>query len=276
MPQPSGQVTDHFSLAHFERALDKFSPPTGPFDATGAWRNTYELFMCIGGATRVGSLSIERAILGGGLVGLGVRYEKRAAGGSLVCRADLTCADDVLCTPLSWELESVVLDAAGKPIEDTRLAESASVKGPMIEVSGSGGARRTPLPLPFTLHWSLFDAVQRLGRQDTAETRFTLVDRLNNQVKPGQTLAFRKETCVDLGGTRVWEEERVPLEVGAVFRPVETREGATPTTLWAYEQFGQGILPIVYWVDQQGRLLFVLSGLIGYVLTPEAAGDDRP
>jgi hypothetical protein len=51
---------------------------------------------------------------------------------------------------------------------------------------------------------------------------------------------------------------------------VPSREGAVRTQMQAYEQFGEGILPIVYWVDERGRLLFVLSGLIGYVLDPDA------
>jgi hypothetical protein len=122
----------------------------------------------------------------------------------------------------------------------------------------------------FTLTWCLFDAVQRLNGAAMTPVRFTLIDRFHNEIKGGQRLGFRGAVTVDLGGKRVWREEKRELERGAIYRPVPGREDAVPTTLLAYDHTGRGIVPTVYWVAEQGRLLFLLSGLFGYVFNAEA------
>jgi hypothetical protein len=270
------QMTEHFSIAHFENALNGFTPPAGAFDPSGAWEHRYETVMCIGGVSKIGALSVERTPVGPDGAGassarrarLRVRCRKRAAGGTLRCEAQLECRSDELCTPVLWRLASSVEDANGKTIADTRLDETGAARDGALEVNDGAKPRRIPVAEPFTFHWALLDAVQRLPRQAGPARRFTLVDRLSYQVKPGHTLAFRQSAVVELGGQPAWREQQEKLAVGTLYRPVRTREGATPTTLHAYEHVGEGILPIVYWVDDTGRLLLVLSGLIAHIYSP--------
>jgi hypothetical protein len=264
------QMADHFSLAHFLQALEGFSPPDEPFDPQGAWENAYTIYESSAGTRPIGAIRIARTPEGNGQARLQVQYRKAATGGSLHCRMELTCRTDALATPVEWTVETVVHDTEDQPIEDTRFSEAGTALDDALEVRIGDRKRRLPVDAPYTLHWSLFDAVQRLGREAQEPLTFTLVDRLNYEVKPGHTLAPRKAAEVELGGKRTWKEERHDLEVGTVYRPVPSREGAVRTQMQAYEQFGEGILPIVYWVDERGRLLFVLSGLIGYVLDPDA------
>jgi len=269
-------MPDHFPLAHFESVLDKFRPPAEAFDPTGAWVNAYDVWECSQGAgvyavvAAIGALRIERTPLGTDRARLQVRYRKRAAGGILRAEMTLECRGDELATPIRWRAETVVHDAEDKPVEDLRLRETGEVGERGLRVRVGGMATRVPVAGPFTFGWSLLDAVQRLGGEGMQPLDFTLIDRLNHQVKPEQRLAFRADPTVELGGTRVFREEKQPLEAGAVYRPVPVREGAVPTGLRAYEQTGRGIVPIVYWVDGRGQLLFVLSGLIGYTFNAEA------
>ena len=51
-------------------------------------------------------------------------------------------------------------------------------------------------------------------------------------------------------------EEKQELEVGALYRPVPTHEGAVATRMHAFEQTGEGVLPIVYWVTGRKRLFW--------------------
>ncbi len=264
------QMTDHFSVAHFLQALDGFSPPDDPFDPETAWENAYTIFESSAGTRPIGAIRITRTPGDDRRARLRIQHTKRATGGSLHAHMELTCRTDDLATPVEWTLETVAHDTEGQPIEDTRFSEAGTALEAALDVRIGDRRRRLPVDRPYTFHWSLFDAVQRLGREGQEPLRFTLVDRLNYEVKPSQTLAPRKAAEVELGGTRTWEEERHDLEVGTVYRPVPAREGAVRTPMQAYEQLGEGILPIVYWVDERGRLLLVLSGLIGYVFDPNA------
>lgn len=264
------QMADHFSLAHFLQALEGFTPPDQPFDPEGAWENAYTIYESSAGTRPIGAIRIARTPDGDDRARLRIEHAKRATGGSLRAKMELTCRTDGLTSPVEWTIETIAHDTEDQPIEDTRFSEAGTALDDALEVRIGNGKRSLPVDPPYTFHWSLFDAVQRLGWEGQEPLRFTLVDRLNYEIKPGHTLAARKVAEVELGGTRTWREEPQALEVGTVYRPVPAREGAVVTQMHSYEQFGEGTLPIVYWVDERGRLLLVLSGLIGYVLDPNA------
>jgi len=270
MAETTTTVADPFPLAHFERALEGFQPPTEAFDPQGAWVNAYDVWECSQGSRKIGALRIERTLLDAHRAVLGLRFRKGAAGGILRAEMTLDCRTDALATPLRWQAETAVHDPQDALIADTRLSETGEVGERALRVKIGPLPVRIPVEGPCTFAGCLFDAVQRLPGEAMGPLEFTLIDRLNHQVKPGQRLAFRAAPTVELGGKRVWREEKQTLERGAVYRPVPAREGARDTKLRAYEQTGRGVVPTVYWVDARGRLLFALSGLIGYVLNLEA------
>lgn len=270
MPQMVTQLTDHFALAHFERALQGFRPPAADFDPAGAWVNCYDIWECSQGTAKLGAMRIERTPLENGRVKLDVTFRKTAKAGTMRAQMSVECLADELSTPVRWQGQTVSHDAGGVAIEDTLIRETGELVDGQLLVSIGQTTTRTPVGGPVALDWCLFDAVQRLPGETLGPLSFTLVDRLSHQVKPDQRLTFRSAPTVELGGRRVWREEKQELERGTVYRPVPAREGAVPVALRAYDQTGRGIVPIVYWVDESGRLLLVLSGLFGYVYNAEA------
>lgn len=264
------QVTDHFPLTHFAPALETFRLPTEVFDPHGAWVNSYDIWECSQGSRKVGELIMERTPLNASRIRLNIGYRKTAAGGILRATMSLQCRTDELSTPVQWQAETAVHDANDQLIKDTRLSETGETTDRGLMVTTNGTGMRVRAQRPFTFYWCLFDAVQRLAGPAMRPLGFTLIDRLNHQVKPHQQLAFRLAATVQLGGRRIWREQKEELERGAIYRPVPVREGATATLLRAYNHTGQGVVPTIYWVDQSGRLLFVTSGLIAYVYSREA------
>ena len=258
-------LKDDFSLAHFAPATDGFQPPTGEFDPAGAWEATFELWETTQRAYRVGALSLVRTPMDDERFRLEMRLRKLATLGSQYCIAGMTCAMDALGTPLDWELETVLCDDKGQPIADTRLRETGLAVPGGLRVRVGDRERTVSVQGPMAFWFGLFEAVQRQSGPDAPALEFTLIDRLNQQVKPGQRLAFRRSATIELGGKRVWRETATELEAGTVYRPVEVREGAVATKVNAWEQTGFGVLPTVYWVDDAGRLLMVLSGIAAYV-----------
>jgi hypothetical protein len=126
----------------------------------------------------------------------------------------------------------------------TRVTHTAVVKGDAVAAQFGSHKRMSKVPAPFTSNWSLFDAVQRLSGKGAAPLRFAVLEDLD-LVKPNQRLTFVEGTSVAVG---------------------EGRQLA----LSGYERIGEGILPYHYWVDEQHRLLFVLSGPRAYLYDPEA------
>jgi hypothetical protein len=94
--------------------------------------------------------------------------------------------------------------------------------------------RDFPASAAYTSNWTLFDAVQRLPRS-AKPLPFTLFDEWDLP-KPNQSIAFRRTVELPFGKAH------------------------------GFEQLGPGLLPLVYWTGDDGRLLFVVSGLLAYVM----------
>ncbi len=146
----------------------------------------------------------------------------------------------VLPSPKRWELDAKLRDARGQTVPGTKIRKEGSCADGVLTIRDKAATRKTKVPGAWTVNWMLFEAVQRLPREETKPISFTLLDHFD-QVKGKQTLAYRKTGDLTLGGKTV--------------RAI------------AYDQTGRGVLPWVYWVDEAGRLLLVVAGLEAYVLT---------
>ena len=152
-------------------------------------------------------------------------------------RATVQCRTDALCTPQSWQQESLMFDAAGQPIASTRVTQRATIGNGGIAIDSNGRRRVLKVSGPLATNWGLFDAVQRLAPKDTH--RFTVLEEMD-LIKPNQQLSAGES---------------------ATFHDLR---------LTSYEQTGDGVLPFHYWLDDQHRVLFVLSGQRAYIYDAEA------
>jgi hypothetical protein len=240
MPQKARSPADIFSLKEVATLLNTFRPPQGAFDPKGAWDHAYRVCSLIGDGSVVGSLRVRRAPAAEGAT-LSVDYRKNVTDGCTYdVAATLRCRDDAFASAIGWEVSSQARKATGEVLESTALTQSAALKDGALVVTACRRERRTPVAAPCTTHWSLFDAVQRLPRGPGEPLKFTLLDDLDH-VKPGQSLAYRGAFDVALGAA------------GGAMR------------LHAFHQLGEGSLPVLYWLDDPGRLLFVISGIRGYL-----------
>ena len=258
-----------FPFKHLARTLDSFQVPAGPFDPQGSWAAGFDLVERGFRTNSLGTLFLARTAAGTGRARLRYALRRRGGGGIMRAEGEVQCATDALSSPLTWTVATWAEKPDGTEIPDSRLAERLEVHGQGLRVQGEGRERRLAVDPPLALDWCLFDAVQRLPRQPRPDLRFALLDRLGASAKPGQVLAFRQSVSLALGGRRAWAEEAEPLEAGTRFRPVERLEGATEMGLHAFEHWGTGVLPTTYWVSDRGQLLFVLSGMSGWIWNPQ-------
>jgi len=231
-----------YPLASLLTALRRFEPPKGDFDPAGSWEQTWQVCTLAGRAAAVrpvGRLTLRRGV-SGKTARLNVTYRRNVTGGRQEVTGTLEGpADDPLAAPRRWSFRIRLFDTKGQPIPGTDIARRAAFADGRITVADATETRTLDPAGPYTVNWSLFDAVQRLPGGKTPAHTFTLIDHFD-QAKSGTTLAFRREMDVQVAGGRA----------------IATR---------AYEQLGRGNVPWVYWTDASGRLLWVVAGLEGYV-----------
>ena len=242
-PDPNESL-ERYPLRSLVTTLRKHNPPAGPFDPAGSWDQTWTVCTLAGRATvarPVGSLTLRRRVNGKDATLEVAGVKQLGPGGRQQVAATLYGrADDPLATPDRWTFQIDVLDAAGKPVPHTQVRKRAAAEKGTITIRDTVETRRIAVAGPYTVNWCLFDAVQRLPRAKTKPLAFTLIDHFD-EPKPETTIACRKPMTVAVAGGRT----------------IATH---------AYEQFGRGNVPWVYWVDEAGRLLYVVAGLEGYVL----------
>jgi len=242
-----------------QEAVKGFRPLKGPFDPKGNWKLSYNVCTMYGTPWPVGDLTLERKALPDGSSVLKMNYVKSIPQNKLEplyspdyilqeteqnyqkLTAEIHCKDDELSTPISWTFNFESQDETRNPIKITRLRKSAVVKNGKVEITDGKYRQVINAPSAHTVHWALFDAVQRLPRKDFKPLHFTMFDRFD-QIKPNQTLSYRKTVDLIVGGNPTQE-----------------------LRLHGYDHLGEGIIPWIYWVDDKGRLLFVVSGIEGYI-----------
>lgn len=238
-------LEDHFSLSFISGRLRRFRIPENPFDPNGEWQLDYGVYTFASQSKQelsgglVGRMTLSRKPVSDAEADLALAYEKNAPGAVQKVDASIRCQIDALSTPVRWHYTAEVVDADGRVYESSKIAKHGKAADGRVEIGDDHGTRRLAFNRPFTINWAVWDALMRMPHEPAPPVRFTMLDHFD-QVKPGQTLAFRKSTDVTLGGRHV--------------------------TLHAFEQLGDGIVPWIYWADNDGRLLFVVAGLEVYIL----------
>jgi len=252
LQHPKYPLADDFPISTLGAYRTNLAAPAGTFDAAGNWTQVFGIHATGSGNSRVGTLTLSRRVRDDGGISLHVRHEKLFSGATMVGRGaairsrrllegtlQLGPAATRLSTPRRWSFRTRVLGGQGQPIPDASLERRAAVeKGQLSLTTGDGKPRILPLDGPYTVCWALFDAVARLPREAFDPIRFTLVDHFD-QIKPQQTLVFR--------------------------RTIETPIGGKTVRLFGFDQTGRGVMPWTYWVDEQGRTVVAQCGLETYM-----------
>ncbi|NOZ22917.1 MAG: hypothetical protein GXP25_17710 [Planctomycetes bacterium] len=232
-------------------ALEGFEPPEGDFDPTGAWDHLYR-FWLVGNPWQQyrGFFQVTRSAPAEGSLKLCVNRSILLSQHPAFHNTEIqmTCAADALCTPRSWELKAETRDIHGKPFDESRVEESASVHGGTITTKRNGRDLTRTIPTPFTSDFSLLDVVQRLPKGDTKPIEFALLQEMD-EIKEDQSLSYREKLDFEIGG------RTLPLH--------------------CYQQIGRGLLPYRYYVDDHGRLLFAFSAVRAYIYDPKARQQQR-
>ncbi len=238
--------TTHWSLDYIGDLLENYTPPTGPFDPAGAWEQRYMVALVVPEEGRnkssdQGHMLIRRTpMIDDDLIRLDVELTVLMAGASAhrTCGC-VTCKNDLLCSPVSWCVQSDQLTSQGALIPRTHLIEEGFIEAGRWVRVWKKGKRSMEAPVPLTSDWSLFEAVQRFPGRRTRPLDFSMLEEMD-QLRPEQHL---EETGV----------------IAPVF------DGKSHK-LRGYHQTGRGILPYHYWVDEANRLLFAVGGIQGFVL----------
>lgn len=93
---------------------------------------------------------------------------------------------------------------------------------------------------PLSWKWGLVSVVQKMAANKTKELQFSTLDEFD-ALYSNQTLKFRKLLSLDCGDERVLDFK-------------------------VFELTGDGILPTVYYADDKGRVVFIISGMEAYVI----------
>ena len=221
--------------------------------ADGRWSAAYRIWTCYGhrsrGNTVVGTLRLLRRPAREGFE-LVVDQTVRNAGGVVErLAAQVLCSDDPLASPRQWSITIRFTDKAGKAKTALTRREEARLTDGKIEVTTAGKTFQRPASRHLTADWCLFEAVGRLPFGKSAPLKFDLLEGLS-LLKRDHRLAYAGQ--------------------------VETRWAERQVRLHKFHHFGRGLLPYEYWLDDQHRLLLVVTGPRAYILDDAlAAGGKR-
>lgn len=235
-------LSDHYSTHSIMHLLEDFAGPSTTFDAHGRWTADYHICMTVGRVrNRVGRVTLARTPNKGGGMSISVSHTRRlTADFSQAIEARFTCEDDMLSRPTQWEYHSALFSPEGEPVAHSSLRKSAHArKSEIVFADQEGRKHRTPVSGDYTCSWTLFDAVQRFPSTANTPVPFLLIDHCD-ELRPNQTLSKREPATISLP--------------------------AGPVRVNIYQQLGEGVLPIEYWVAESGQLLWVVSGLEAYIL----------
>lgn len=223
--------------------LPKVSFPQGSFDSSGTWKQSLVIWLK-GRDMQAGTMDIARQALKHGTFSLDVQWQVNQTSHVVHhVAAQMICQADELATPISWKLQTTIVREDGSAVPDAASQCEGRCKGGIITYA-DGRKLYADKPLTaWTSNFSIIEAVQRLAKLDRP-AEFTMIEFFDVR-KDGQRLSFLGKQEVELAGQKV--------------------------QLTGYAQVGDGILPIAYWLDQQQRLRFVVSGLRGMIAVAKEA-----
>ncbi len=229
-------------LNFIQGVLANFVPPDEKFNPDGEYSLSYKLLSMAGGGAggHAGDLSFHKNPISKNEAVMDLNYTKFGVSCKQKFTAEIRFKTNELDSPIKYKYESKLVDMKGKLFENSELSKFATLKNNSVEIVCKNKKRKTKSQNPFALSWLLFDAVQKLPRKKFDPLKFTLIDHFD-QIKPDNRISFHGSIVIDIP-----KKKNLKLHV--------------------YDQLGDGIVPIIYYVDDSGRLLFVVSGIEVYII----------
>jgi hypothetical protein len=162
--------------------------------------------------------------------------------GSQKIKTTIKCKNDELLTPLNWDLQCDVYDCYQNERPEAQLVEKAEFKDGVITRKIKGlGTQKIKTAKNLTSNWLLFYALSALDQTHKNNLSFDMLDEMH--------FVRKKQKLQSIG--------RYPF----IFKN-------RTLDLSGYQQIGEGIIPTTYWLDDDHRLIFVITGLFyHYYLT---------
>lgn len=146
--------------------------------------------------------------------------------------------DKSLTAAKAWSLKRAFYAQDGSVVPGTAVEKTVSTGDGSLRIGTGGKTRQIRLKSPAIPGYALFLIFEALPRNGTP-FRFTLVEDGDN-VKEDQQILYA--------------------------RTLERQWNGKPLKLYEYHHIGAGIMPQIYWTDENGRMLFSWTALTSYVL----------
>ncbi len=228
--------------------LVNFPPVYSRFDPDGDWTNTYRIFTCHGyrktGNDNLGLLRIRRRRRDKATFNLNV--SQRIVNSEAIVNlidADIVCKRDALASPVRWTLSNRFIGSDKKPVADLAFEETAQIDNNVLDIKTGDKTVKRNITQPLTADFCLFEAVQRLDFGKTTLPPFSILEGMS-LFKTDQHLSCRGGCDFTIGGKTM--------------------------RLHRFFQLGGGILPYEYYLDDNHRLLIVVTAARAYIMDEKA------
>ena len=187
----------------------------------------------------VGHVVIKRRLASDGVV-YQVAQQMRIGGVDNFLDAEITCNADDLNSLRTWKLHSYEVGPKGQADSLSELTEKGDCKDGKISIDGDSYSYCYSPNNPAVTQWTMLDFLIRKATPRLS-VEFDLLQDLS-LFKPNQSLVYDGRTPVPL-------------------------KDARKVTLETYAQTGEGILPIHYLLDHQGRPQLITSSILSWALS---------
>jgi hypothetical protein len=249
---PYENVPPLFPLDTIGQGLDRLILSSDDFDPNGEYKIRFGIYTTPNPKPgRVGEVVLSRTRTPEGNFLLTFTFKKQHTSGMTFAGGYIRMVNDPLALPDGWVFGSWLETANETILPATRLQKQFST----VETNTEKTILRCKTTMnddreqieeitidgPYALSFGLLDSVQRLPGAEMEPFSFTLIDHFD-QIKPEHTLRYRGTVDVPV------ESETIPMTV--------------------YDQTGRGVLPLTYYVDPNGCLTAMVSGLEAYIREP--------
>lgn len=241
-----------FSLRKLEKILPGYQLPNTNEFSTNNYKSTYSIYsLYVLGSKKhltAGELQLERS-LKGSQIDTQFKIRRNASAGqknrskpfSFFMEGHVFSPKEKYGFPSEWICNSkIARSEIEKPYLNSDLKKHGKAENQKVSFTINEQLKKNNFEGDLIWKWGIIDLVQKMAEESIDSKTFTSVDEFENMFQT-QSIQFKKYRQLDTGESGVIQFK-------------------------AYEHIGQGIIPTVYWIDDKNRVVFIISGMEGYVL----------